>query len=445
MVISVSDSDLAKTKSQERSLFNDASVRLETALQYVAISEDAIERLRYPKASLTVSIPIRMDNGSLKVFTGYRVRYDDTRGPGKGGVRYHPHVTLDEVQSLAFWMTFKCALLDLPFGGAKGGIIVNPKELSKAELERLSRSYINEIADFIGENVDILAPDVYTNATIMGWMMDRYSTIRRQIIRGVVTGKPLTLGGSQGRDTATSTGAFYVIQWILPKFNLHPQQTTVAIQGFGNAGATLAELLFDAGYRVVAVSDSQGGIYAPGGLDIPSIRQYKNSSREIKAVYCRDSVCDIVEHQTITNQELLALDVDVLIPAALENQITIENAPHTKAKYIFEVANGPISSAADKILLERKIKIVPDILVNAGGVTVSYFEWVQNRNGFYWTLEEVNQKLKTKMEAETAKVWQIAENLQVDLRTAAYVHGLNRLGEAMDAKGTRDYYSNARQ
>jgi glutamate dehydrogenase (NADP+) len=283
----------------------------------------------------------------------------------------------------------------------------------------------------------------------MGWMMDRYSTIRRQIIRGVVTGKPLTLGGSQGRDTATSTGAFYVIQWILPKFNLHfnlnPQQTTVAIQGFGNAGATLAELLFDAGYKVVAVSDSQGGIYAPGGLDIPSIRQYKNSSREIKAVYCRDSVCDIVEHQTITNQELLALDVDVLIPAALENQITLKNAADIKAKYIFEVANGPINSAADKILLERNIQIVPDILVNAGGVTVSYFEWVQNRNGFYWTLEEVNQKLKTKMEAETAKVWQIAENLQVDLRTAAYVHGLNRLGEAMDAKGTRDYYSNARQ
>jgi glutamate dehydrogenase (NADP+) len=445
MAISVSSADLTKHELKKKSLFADASERLENALQYVSISEDAIERLRYPKASLTVSIPVRMDNGSLKVFTGYRVRYDDTRGPGKGGVRYHPNVSLDEVQSLAFWMTFKCALLDLPFGGAKGGIIVNPKELSKAELERLSRNYINEIADFIGENVDILAPDVYTNATIMGWMMDRYSTIRRQIIRGVVTGKPLTLGGSQGRDTATSTGAFYVIQWILPQFKLHPQQTTVAIQGFGNAGATLAELLFDAGYKVVAVSDSQGGIYSPGGLDIPSIRQHKNSSRQIKAVYCRDSVCDIVEHQTITNQELLTLDVDVLIPAALENQITAENAHNIEAKYIFEVANGPINSAADKILLERQITIVPDILVNAGGVTVSYFEWVQNRNGFYWTLEEVNQKLKTKMEAETAKVWQLADYFKIDLRTAAYIHGLNRLGEAMDAKGTRDYYSNAVQ
>ncbi|VEP15308.1 NADP-specific glutamate dehydrogenase [Hyella patelloides LEGE 07179] len=444
MTTIVSSNNSPDTQAKSPSLFADASQRLENALQYVSISEDAIERLRYPRASLAVSIPVRMDNGSLKIFTGYRVRYDDTRGPGKGGVRYHPSVTLDEVQSLAFWMTFKCALLDLPFGGAKGGIIVNPKELSKAELERLSRGYINEIADFIGENVDILAPDVYTNATIMGWMMDRYSTIKRQIIRGVVTGKPLTLGGSKGRDTATSTGAFYVIQSILPKFKINPQQTTVAIQGFGNAGATLAELLFQAGYKVVAVSDSKGGIYAPRGLDIPSIRQHKNSNKEIKAVYCRDSVCDIVEHQTITNQELLTLDVDVLIPAALENQITTENAKDVKAKYIFEVANGPVNSAADKILLEQNIQVIPDILVNAGGVTVSYFEWVQNRNGFYWTLEEVNQKLKAKMEVETQQVWEIAQKLQLDMRTAAYVHGLNRLGEAMGAKGTRDYYSNSR-
>ena len=443
MVTQLSPQDLKDTQTQPASLLADASQRLENALQYVSISEDAIERLRYPKASLAVSIPVRMDDGSLKIFKGYRVRYDDTRGPGKGGVRYHPGVTLDEVQSLAFWMTFKCALLDLPFGGAKGGIIVNPKELSKAELERLSRSYVNEIADFIGENVDILAPDVYTNATIMGWMMDRYSTIKRQIIRGVVTGKPLTLGGSQGRDTATSTGAFYVIQSILPKFKIVPQQTTVAVQGFGNAGATLAELLFDAGYKVVAVSDSKGGIYAPNGLDIPSVRQHKDSNREIKAVYCRGSVCDIVEHQVITNEELLALDVDVLVPAALENQITAQNAKDVKAKYIFEVANGPVDSAADKILLENNIQVIPDILVNAGGVTVSYFEWVQNRNGFYWTLDEVNQKLKAKMETETEKVWDIAQKLQIDMRTAAYVHSLNRIGEAMGAKGTRDYYSNS--
>ncbi len=428
--------------SANLSLLSDASKRLEQALKYVNISEDAIARLRYPKASLSVSIPVRMDDGSLRIFSGYRVRYDDTRGPGKGGVRYHPSVSLDEVQSLAFWMTFKCALLDLPFGGAKGGITVNPKELSKAELERLSRGYINEIADFIGPDVDILAPDVYTNATIMGWMMDRYSTIKRQVCRAVVTGKPLTLGGSQGRDTATAMGAFTVIQTILPKFERIRAETTVAVQGFGNAGAILAGLLNAAGYKVVAVSDSKGGIYAPQGLDIASIREHKNSSREMKAVYCHDTVCSIVEHQTISNQELLALDVDVLIPAALENQITAANAADVKAKFIFEVANGPINSDADKILAKKGIYIFPDILVNAGGVTVSYFEWVQNRSGWYWTLEEVNQRLKVKMATEAEKTWKIAQDLGVDVRTAAYVHGLNRLGEALDAKGTRDYYVN---
>ena len=425
-------------------ILSDATKRLEKALKYVNISQDATARLRYPKASLSVSIPVRMDDGSLQVFSGYRVRYDDTRGPGKGGVRYHPNVTLDEVQSLAFWMTFKCALLNLPFGGAKGGIIVNPKELSKAELERLSRGYINEIADFIGPDVDILAPDVYTNSTIMGWMMDRYSTIKRQVCRGVVTGKPLTLGGSQGRNTATAMGAFFVIQAMLDKFDREPQNTTVAVQGFGNAGSIVAELLAKAGYKVVAVSDSQGGIYAPQGLDIPSVKEHKNNSREIKAVYCQDSVCSIVEHQAISNQELLALDVDVLIPAALENQITAQNAKDIKAKYIFELANGPITSEADEILAQKEIYIFPDILVNAGGVTVSYFEWVQNRSGWYWELEEVNQRLKVKMETEAQKTWEKAKELAIDIRTAAYIRGLDRLGEALDAKGTRDYHVNSR-
>ena len=429
-----------KEKTHAPSLLADASQRLEKALKYVSISEDAAERLKHPKASLSVSIPVRMDDGSLRIFPGYRVRYDDTRGPGKGGVRYHPSVSLDEVQSLAFWMTFKCALLDLPFGGAKGGISVNPKQLSKAELERLSRSYIDAIANFIGPNMDILAPDVYTNSTIMGWMMDQFSIIRGQISRGVVTGKPLTIGGSRGRDKATGTGAFYVIQTIAPKLGLIPHQTTVAVQGFGNAGSVLANLLCQAGYRVVAVSDSQGGIYASRGLDIPSITEYKDNRRGIKAVYCQDSVCSIVEHEVITNEELLALDVDILIPAALENQITADNAADVKAKFIFEVANGPVSSAADQILNQKGVYLFPDILVNAGGVTVSYFEWVQNRNGWYWTLEEVNRRLKGKMEAETEKVWSISQELAIDVRTAAYVHGLHRLGEALDAKGTRDYY-----
>jgi glutamate dehydrogenase (NADP+) len=441
-IVSSADNIIAANKI---SLLDDASKRLEKALKHLLISEDAIARLKYPKASLSVSIPVRMDDGSLQVFTGYRVRYDDTRGPGKGGVRYHPNVTLDEVQSLAFWMTFKCALLDLPFGGAKGGVTVNPKALSKAELERLSRSYINEIADFIGPDIDILAPDVYTNATIMGWMMDRYSTIKRQVCRSVVTGKPLALGGSQGRDTATAMGAFNVIETILPKFDRLPDNTTVAIQGFGNAGATLAELLFHNGYKIVAVSDSQGGIYSPQGLDIPSIKEHKERSRNLQAVYCQDSVCNLVEHQTISNAELLTLDVDILIPAALENQITVANANQIQARYIFEVANGPINSAADDILAGKGIYVFPDILVNAGGVTVSYFEWVQNRSGWYWTLEEVNQRLKVKMQTEAEKVWTIAHNLAIDVRTAAYIHGLNRLAEALDAKGTRDYYLNTSQ
>ncbi len=432
----------SSSKIAAPSLLADASTRLERALRYISLSDDAISRLRYPKASLSVSIPVRMDDGSLRIFQGYRVRYDDTRGPGKGGVRYHPNVTLDEVQSLAFWMTFKCALLDLPFGGAKGGVTVNPKELSQAELERLSRGYVDAIADFIGPDIDIPAPDVYTNSTIMGWMMDQYSIIKRQLTRAVVTGKPLTLGGSRGRETATAMGAFYVIQTILPKFNQIPQQTTVAMQGFGNAGSTLADLLAKAGYKVVAVSDSKGGIYAPQGLDIPSVREYKNSHRTVNAVYCKDSVCNIVEHEVITNEQLLTLDVDVLIPAALENQITTANAPDVKAKYIFEVANGPITSAADDILSDKGIQVFPDILVNAGGVTVSYFEWVQNRNGWYWTLEEINQRLKEKMVAETEQTWSIAQQLGVSTRTAAYIQALNRLGEALDAKGTRDYYIN---
>ncbi|MBD2394949.1 Glu/Leu/Phe/Val dehydrogenase [Cyanobacterium aponinum FACHB-4101] len=422
------------------SLFADASLRLEKALQYVTISEDASERLKYPKASLSVSIPVRMDDGSLKIFQGYRVRYDDTRGPGKGGVRYHPSVCLDEVQSLAFWMTFKCALLNLPFGGAKGGITVNPKLLSKAELERLSRGYIEAIADFIGPDVDILAPDVYTNEMIMGWMMDQYSIIRRRISPGVVTGKPLTMGGSQGRDTATATGAFYVITSVLPQFNQKPETTTVAVQGFGNAGAEIAHLLAKSGYKVVAVSDSQGGIYSPHGLDISSIREYKRKHLSIKGVYCHNTVCNIVEHENITNEQLLTLDVDVLIPAALEKQITVENASGVRAKFIFEVANGPITSEADKILEAKGIHVFPDILINAGGVTVSYLEWVQNRNGLYWTLKEVQEKLKEKMIEEAEAVWKIHQELGVSFRTCAYIYGLNRLNMAMSAKGTRDYY-----
>ena len=423
------------------SILSDANRRLERALKYVSISDDASERLRYPKASLTVSIPVRMDNGTLRVFQGYRVRYDDTRGPTKGGIRFHPGVTLDEVQSLAFWMTFKCAALNLPLGGAKGGVTVNPKELSKFELERLSRGYIDAIANFIGPDVDIPAPDVYTNPMIMGWMMDQYSIIRRKLSPAVITGKPLSMGGSQGRDTATGTGAFYVLQAMMAKFGRPPQTTTVAVQGFGNAGSVIARLLFDAGYKIVAVSDSQGGVYSPSGLDIPSIQQFKTSTRSLKAVYCEGSVCSVVnDHAILTNEELLTLDVDILIPAALENQITAENADTIQARYIFEVANGPITSEADDVLSAKGIYVFPDILVNAGGVTVSYFEWVQNRSGLYWSVEDVNNRLQSMMVTEAESIWKIAQDLEIRPRTAAYVHALERLGDALNDKGTRDYY-----
>ncbi|WP_159789205.1 Glu/Leu/Phe/Val family dehydrogenase [Sodalinema gerasimenkoae] len=423
-----------------QSLFADAMTRLDKALQHISISSEAIERLRYPKASLAVSIPVRLDNGELKVFQGYRVRYDDTRGPTKGGIRYHPNVSLDEVQSLAFWMTFKCAAVGIPFGGAKGGIVVNPKALSRMELERLSRGYIDAIADFIGPDTDIPAPDVYTNATIMGWMMDQYSIISRKFSPAVVTGKPTAIGGSLGRESATAMGAYFVIRNLMNRHQKLPQATTVAIQGFGNAGGMLAELLHNAGYKVVAVSDSKGAIYNPEGLDIPGVRRYQRERKQIEAVYCEGSVCNLGDRQILTNSELLTLDVDVLVPAALENQITLANAHDIKAKFIFEVANGPISSAADLILEQNGVCVVPDILVNSGGVTVSYFEWLQNRSGLYWSLEDVNQRLQTKMEAETSQIVDLAQVLSVSLRTAAYIHALKRLALAIEAKGTQQYF-----
>ncbi|HLF63957.1 MAG TPA: Glu/Leu/Phe/Val dehydrogenase [Saprospiraceae bacterium] len=426
------------------SLFAEASQRLEEALKHSTISTDAIERLKLPKSSLKVSIPVRMDNGDLRIFAGYRVRYDDTRGPTKGGIRYHPNVSIDEVQSLAYWMTFKCAVLNLPYGGAKGGITVNPKELSNFELERLSRGYINAIADFIGPDVDIPAPDVYTNQMIMGWMMDQYSIIKRQYTPAVITGKPLTMGGSLGRETATAMGALSVIETAIPKLKWKrpPEETRIAIQGFGNAGAILAELLYNAGYNVVAVSDSKGAIYKKEGLDIPSVRKFKDSTRTLKAVYCEGSVCNIVQHEVLTNEELLELDVDFLIPAALENQITSVNANRIKARVIFEVANGPTAPEADEILHRKGVHIFPDILVNAGGVTVSYFEWVQNKQGYYWTLDEVNYRLKVKMVEETNNIWAIAQDKKISYRTAAYVHALNRINDAVAAKGAKDYYVN---
>jgi glutamate dehydrogenase (NADP+) len=430
--------------SDQPSIFDDAMRRLESAMKHTGLSDEIALRIGTPKSCLEVSIPVRRDDGTLDFFTGYRVRHDDTRGPTKGGLRYHPSVNRDEVKSLAFWMTFKCAVVGIPFGGAKGGISVNAKELSPMELERLSRGFIRLIADFIGPDVDIPAPDMYTNERIMGWMMDEYSTIRRQQCPAVITGKPVSMGGSVGRSDATGRGAFYCIRELAKKHGLDPTETRVAVQGFGNAGQSIARLLHKDGYRIVAVSDSQGAIYRPEGFDIPSLIRIKEETRHVQAVYCDGALCHHIDATNLTNEELLELDVDLLIPAALENQITAENAPRIKAKRIVEVANGPITSEADEILFGKGIEVLPDILANAGGVTVSYFEWLQNRSGLYWELQEVHQKLQAIMAREFETIFDLAREIETDLRTAAYVHAIKRIGETMEAKGTRSYFSNGK-
>lgn len=422
-------------------IFNEATQHLDEALRHANIDKEAIERLKHPKMILEVSLPMRMDNGELKIFKGYRVRHDATRGPTKGGIRYHPDVSLEEVNALAFWMTFKCAIMGLPFGGAKGGIAVDPKQLSRLELERLSRIYIEYMVDFIGPDTDIPAPDVYTNAMVMGWMMDEYSKIVRRHTPAVITGKPIPLGGSLGRDDATGRGVYYCIKELEKKHNWQPEKIRVAVQGFGNAGQHAALLLHRDGYNIVAVSDSQGGIYRAAGFDIPSLIREKNASKRVQAVYCQESVCEAVDAKHITNEELLALEVDILIPAALENQITKDNAHKIKAPIIVEAANGPITLEADGILQKNNIFVIPDILANAGGVTVSYFEWVQNKNGYYWTEEEVHQKLQTMMSREFNHIFNMTQTNQCSMRTAAYTHALNRLNEAVAAQGTHGYFA----
>jgi glutamate dehydrogenase (NADP+) len=422
-------------------IYKQALSRLDKAASFAAINPEAIEKLRHPKACLEVSIPVRMDDGSLRIFTGYRVHHNDMRGPTKGGIRFHPGVSLDEVKSLAFWMTIKCAVVGIPFGGGKGGVIVDPKELSRMELERLSRGYIQQIASFIGPDTDIPAPDVYTNAMIMGWMMDEYSTIARRLSPAVITGKPIPLGGSQGREDATARGGYYCIKELEKKRNWNPKNIRVAVQGFGNAGQFIADMLYQDGYQVVAISDSKGGIYRPQGFDVPSIIHVKNNSKELQAVYCEGSVCQLVDATVITNEELLELDVDILIPAALENQITAENAASVKAPVIVELANGPTTFEADTILQAKGTLVVPDILANAGGVTVSYFEWVQNKAGYYWGLNEVHQRLHEIMLREFGNVYALMETHKTDMRTAAYIHALNRQADAVVALGTHDYFS----
>ncbi len=433
---------MAESTAESNTIFDDAIRRLDSAFSYAEIDPEALEMLKHPKIIIQVSIPVRMDDGSLRVFDGYRVRHDDTCGPGKGGIRYHQDVSLNEVKALAFWMTCKCAVVGLPYGGGKGGIVVNPKELSQLELERLSRGFIRQIADFIGPEVDVPAPDVYTNAMIMGWMMDEYSKIVRKRTPAVITGKPIPLGGSLGRDDATGRGGYYCIKELERIRGWSPDDIRVAIQGFGNAGQHNARLLHADGYKVVAVSDSQGGIYRADGFDIPSLIKTKNESRELKAVYCEGSVCEVVDAESISNEALLELDVDILVPAALENQITKDNAANIKAGIIVELANGPTTAEADAILNRADILVVPDILANAGGVTVSYFEWVQNKAGYYWPLEEVHTKLKTIMSREFNAVYDLMKKHRIDMRTAAYAKALKRIGEAISAQGTKQFFDN---
>ncbi len=416
------------------SLFDGTGARLEAAASVAEVSAETLERLRLPRSVLKVSIPVRMDDSSLRTFAGYRVRYDDTLGPTKGGVRFHPRVNVDEVQSLAFWMTFKCAALDLPFGGAKGGVTVDTKRLSLAELERVSRGYIDQIADFIGPNLDIPAPDMYTNAMVMGWMLDEYSIIHREFAPAAVTGKPIPLGGSHGRETATADGAFDVLSTLMPKLSGRQvnsgDQPSVAIQGFGNAGARLAELLDRDGYRVVAASDSTRAVYAADGLDVDALRRGKDADGEVPTG----------AGEEIDPHEMLELDVDVLIPAAMENVITADNADRVRARIVLEVANGPTASGADEILEAAGVTVIPDILANAGGVTVSYFEWAQNRTGLRWSRDQVRERLQDRMVDEAERIWRLAAEREVTLRTAAYAQGLERISAAIDATGSAETY-----
>ncbi len=429
--------------SKQNNIFQDALNRLSQIGQDAGVPPEVVDSLMHADTVVTASLPIRMDDGSMQYFTGYRCHYNDVLGPTKGGIRFHPMVDQFEVQALALWMTIKCAVVGLPYGGAKGGVEVDPKKLSPMELERLSRAYVRAMADFIGPDIDIPAPDVYTNARIMGWMMDEYETIKRQRAPAVITGKPISLGGSLGRDEATGRGAYLCIREMADRLGWDPTEIRVAIQGLGNAGYHVARLLQQDGYRIVAISDSKGGIYSEQGFDIESIWTQKIKVKQVQAVYCEHTVCELVEHQKISNKELLELDVELLIPAALEGVITEKNAAKIKAPHIVEVANGPILSGAENILLEQKKVILPDVLVNSGGVIASYFEWVQNRSGYAWTLEQVRTRMEEMMVKAFNEVWHTSMHEERSLRSAAYAIGLSRIGAAVAAHGTREYFDEA--
>jgi len=420
----------------EPSLFDDAVTRLGEAGRLAGTDEEVLCHLRHVRAEIKVSVPVRMDDGSLEVFEGYRVRHDDTRGPGKGGLRFHPSLELDTARALAFWMTCKCAVMNVPFGGAKGGVRCDPKKLSHMELERVSRRFLDRIADFIGPDVDIPAPDVGTDSRIMGWMMDEYSRINRERTPAVITGKPLALGGSKGRDTATGRGGYLVLKRLAERRGLDPEDSTVAIHGFGNAGRAMATLLADDGWHVVAVSDSRGGWHCDRCLETHRMADAKAEGGSVQDIAGELKI----DGEAITNEELLAMDVDVLVPAALQNTITADNVDDVQAKVIVELANGPLDSAADRTLRDE-VLILPDILANGGGVTTSYFEWVQNREGWYWSEGDVQARLGEFMNGAFDTVYGLREKHKTDMRTAAYTAALLRIGDAIESGGTQAYFN----
>jgi glutamate dehydrogenase (NAD(P)+) len=403
-----------------------ALTQFEVAADRLHLSEDMRAILRVPKRELTVNFPVRMDDGSIRVFTGYRVQHNINRGPAKGGIRYDAAVTLDEVRALAMWMTWKCAVVNIPFGGAKGGVIVDPKPLKKAELERLTRRYATEISLLIGPNSDIPAPDVNTNAQIMAWIMDTYSMHHGYSVPAVVTGKPIAIGGSEGRGEATATGAVAVMKMAAKEMKLPLKDLRVAIQGFGNAGAIAAEILHGEGIRVVAVSDRQGGIFSETGLDIPAVVRHKEE---------HGTVATFPGAQRLSGTQVLEVPCDVLIPAATEGQLTAANAERVQARLIVEAANGPTTPEADKVFFGRGTVVIPDILANAGGVTVSYFEWVQDLQSFFWAENEIHDKLMPVMERAYADVARIAGDEKCDLRTAANMLAIKRVAEATELRG----------
>jgi len=403
-----------------------AQEQIHIAAQAINLDSGMEAILRQPERELHVHFPVRMDDGSIRVFDGYRVQHSTARGPAKGGIRFHQDVSIDEVKALATWMTWKCSVVDIPYGGGKGGIIVDPKQLSIGELERLSRRFVTEIQGIIGPERDIPAPDVNTNSQIMAWMMDQYSRNKGYPIPGMITGKPLPLGGSLGRNEATARGLQFCVREAARATNMPLEGARVVVQGYGNAGNIAARLLQGDGAKVIAVSDSQGGIYNPNGFDAINALRYKEE---------HGTVVGFPGADRISNDDLLELECDVLVPAALEGQITQENAGRIKAKMIAEAANGPTTPEADRIIHEAGILMLPDILANAGGVTVSYFEWAQNIQGFYWTEEEVDPRLHRVMVRSFNEVYEAAKHYNVDMRTAAYTVAIRRVAEAVRLRG----------